>query len=54
MTIGEAILAGAARPEPGTGRVLASHLGVGLADLVFADRIVARAAELGLGQALPR
>ena len=38
MTIGEAILA-ARRGRP-TGRVVASHLGVGLADLVFADAIV--------------
>jgi ornithine cyclodeaminase len=52
MTIGEAILAGRDRPKDG--RVVASHLGVGLADLIFADAIVARAAELGLGQDLPR
>jgi ornithine cyclodeaminase/alanine dehydrogenase-like protein (mu-crystallin family) len=54
MTIGEAIVGGIGRPAPGDGRVLASHLGVGLADLVFADAIVARASELGLGMELPR
>jgi ornithine cyclodeaminase/alanine dehydrogenase-like protein (mu-crystallin family) len=49
-TIGEAILAGTARPE---GRVLVSHLGVGLADLVFADAILRRAEAAGLGTILP-
>jgi alanine dehydrogenase len=51
-TIGEAILAGTTRPT--SGRVVVSHLGVGLADLVFADAIVRRADELGLGVELPR
>jgi ornithine cyclodeaminase/alanine dehydrogenase len=51
-TIGEAILAGT--PRPSSGRVVATHLGVGLADLVFADAIVRRADELGLGVDLPR
>jgi ornithine cyclodeaminase len=51
-TIGEAILAGT--PRPASGRVVVSHLGVGLADLVFADAIVRRADELGLGLELPR
>jgi ornithine cyclodeaminase/alanine dehydrogenase len=51
-TIGEAILAGTNRPA--SGRVVVSHLGVGLADLVFADAIVRRADELGLGLELPR
>lgn len=51
-TIGEAILAGTARP-PG-GHVLVTHLGVGLADLVFGDAIVRRAAELEFGALLPR
>jgi ornithine cyclodeaminase/alanine dehydrogenase-like protein (mu-crystallin family) len=46
-TLGEAILAGVRRPA--TGRVVVSHLGVGLADLVFADAIVRQAADLGLG-----
>ncbi len=51
-TIGEAILDGIKRPT--TGRVVVSHLGVGLADLVFAEAIVRRARELGLGVELPR
>jgi len=50
-TIGEAILAGTRRPE---GRVLITHLGVGLADLVFADAIVRSAIAMGLGTDLPR
>ena len=51
-TIGEAILAGTTRPP--SGRVVVTHLGVGLADVVFADAIVRRAEELGLGTMLPR
>ena len=51
-TLGEAIMAETARPSQG--RVLVTHLGVGLADLVFADAIVRRAAERGLGVLLPR
>ncbi|HUG29784.1 MAG TPA: hypothetical protein VMQ65_04610 [Candidatus Limnocylindria bacterium] len=50
-TIGEAILAGTARPA---GRVVVSHLGVGLADLVFADAIVRAAIAGGRGTTLPR
>lgn len=50
-TIGEAILAGTKRPA---GRVVISHLGVGLADLVFADAIVRNAVARGLGIDLPR
>jgi ornithine cyclodeaminase len=50
-TIGEAILAGTRRPE---GRVVVTHLGVGLADLVFADAIVRSAVAAGLGTILPR
>jgi ornithine cyclodeaminase/alanine dehydrogenase-like protein (mu-crystallin family) len=50
-TIGEAILAGTARPP---GRVVVSHLGVGLADLVFADAIVRSATQQSLGTALER
>jgi len=49
-TLGEAILAGTPRP---VGRVLVSHLGVGLADLVFADAILGRAEAAGLGTVLP-
>ena len=51
-TIGEAILGGTTRSP--SGRVVVSHLGVGLADLVFADAIVRRADALGLGVELPR
>lgn len=50
-TIGEAILAGTPRPA---GRVVVSHLGVGLADLVFADAIVRAAIADGRGTILPR
>lgn len=49
-TLGEAILAGTARPE--RGRVVVTHLGVGLADVVFADAILRRAEAAGLGRAL--
>jgi ornithine cyclodeaminase/alanine dehydrogenase-like protein (mu-crystallin family) len=35
------------------GRVLVTHLGVGLADVVFAAAILARAEQLGLGRLLP-
>lgn len=64
-TIGE-LLRGevAARPGSGgdrnsgggypSGRVLMTHLGVGLADVVFASVILARAEQLGLGRLLPR
>jgi ornithine cyclodeaminase/alanine dehydrogenase-like protein (mu-crystallin family) len=48
---GDATGAGAVRP---TGRILVSHLGVGLADVVFASAILARAEQLGLGRLLPR
>jgi ornithine cyclodeaminase/alanine dehydrogenase-like protein (mu-crystallin family) len=50
-TIGEAILARTPRPP---GRVVGTHLGVGLADLVFADAIVREARRRGLGTPLPR
>lgn len=49
--IGEAILAGTKRPP---GRVVVTHLGAGLADVVFADAIVRNAAARGLGTELPR
>ena len=51
-TLGEALLAGMSRPA--TGRVVATHLGVGLADVVFGAAILARAEALGLGIQLPR
>lgn len=50
-TIGEAILAGTQRPA---GRVVVTHLGVGLADLVFGDAIVRAAIADGRGTALER
>jgi ornithine cyclodeaminase/alanine dehydrogenase len=51
-TIGEAILDGTTRPP--AGRVVATHLGVGLADVVFGAAIVRRAVALGLGSSLER
>ena len=51
-TIGEAILDGTARPD--RGQVLVTHLGVGLADLVFGDAIVRGAAAHDIGLVLPR
>jgi ornithine cyclodeaminase/alanine dehydrogenase-like protein (mu-crystallin family) len=50
-TLGEALLG--ERERPSTGRVVVSHLGVGLADLVFANAIVGRATADGLGIILP-
>jgi ornithine cyclodeaminase/alanine dehydrogenase-like protein (mu-crystallin family) len=50
-TLGEAILAGTPRPA---GRVLVTHLGVGLADLIFADVIVRAAIAAGRGTTLQR
>ncbi|MDH5242698.1 MAG: hypothetical protein OEX05_02045 [Chloroflexota bacterium] len=51
-TLGEATLAGTLRPP--TGRVVVTHLGVGLADVVFANAIIQRATEAGLGTVLER
>jgi ornithine cyclodeaminase/alanine dehydrogenase-like protein (mu-crystallin family) len=51
-TIGEAILARI--PRPSTGRVVATHLGVGLADVVYADAIVRAGLDQGLGVELRR
>ena len=45
--IGEALVDGTRRPA--SGRVLVTHLGTGLADLVFADVIVRAAEERGSG-----
>ena len=50
-TIGEALLARTPRPD---GRVVVTHLGVGLADLVFADAIVRAAIADGRGTTLAR
>jgi ornithine cyclodeaminase/alanine dehydrogenase-like protein (mu-crystallin family) len=49
--LGEAILAGTPRPD---GRVVITHLGVGLADVVFGDAIVRAATAAGRGTTLPR
>ena len=49
-TLGEAIVRGIERPA--TGRVVVTHLGVGLADLVFGDAILRRAVAAGLGTVL--
>jgi ornithine cyclodeaminase/alanine dehydrogenase-like protein (mu-crystallin family) len=46
-TIGEAIIAG--RERPADGRVLVSHLGVGLADVIFGNAILATATAAGAG-----
>jgi ornithine cyclodeaminase/alanine dehydrogenase-like protein (mu-crystallin family) len=51
-TIGLAIRQGVRRPV--RGRVLVSHLGVGLADLIFADAIVRNAIGAGRGVQLSR
>lgn len=51
MTFGAAILASLPRPR---GLVVTAHLGVGLADVMFASAILDRADEYGLGQLLPR
>ena len=58
-TLGE-LFRGDAPPrlgDPGgrpTGRILVTHLGVGLADVVFASAVLALAEQLGLGRLLPR
>jgi ornithine cyclodeaminase/alanine dehydrogenase len=51
MTLGEALLSGVARPN---GRVVVTHLGVGLVDVVFADAIAREAERRKLGVLLPR
>ena len=43
-----------ATQRPPAGHVVVTHLGVGLADLVFAAAILAAASERGLGIVLPR
>ncbi len=52
-TIGEVLLRRGPVRRP-DGPVYVNHLGVGLADVVFADAIVRRADENGRGMALPR
>lgn len=49
--IGEAIRDGWTRPSHG--RVLVTHLGVGLADLVFAEAVLSAAEAAGIGMLLP-
>jgi len=51
-TLGEAILDRTQRPDGG--RVLVTHLGVGLADVVFAEAILRTAEATGTGMLLPR
>jgi ornithine cyclodeaminase/alanine dehydrogenase-like protein (mu-crystallin family) len=52
-SIGEALRNGLPALR-GRGPIVVNHLGVGLADVVFADAIVKRAKQLGLGTELPR
>jgi ornithine cyclodeaminase/alanine dehydrogenase-like protein (mu-crystallin family) len=49
--LGEALAARTRRPA---GRVVTTHLGTGLADVVFGSEILARATSMGLGLVLPR
>lgn len=51
MILGQAVLADTRRPS--RGRVLVSHLGVGLADVIFGDAILRNAIAAGLGVELP-
>jgi ornithine cyclodeaminase/alanine dehydrogenase-like protein (mu-crystallin family) len=51
-TLGAAILDGVGRPP--SGRVVATHLGTGLADLILGAAVVRAAASAGLGTILPR
>ena len=50
-TIGQALIAGTPRPA---GRVVVTHLGVGLADVIFGRAILEAAEAAGLGLVLPR
>ena len=49
--LGEALAAGVPRPA---GRVVTTHLGTGLADVVFGSAILETAIASGLGTVLPR
>ena len=49
--MGEALASGAGRPP---GRVVATHLGTGLADVVFGTAILEAATAMGLGTVLAR
>jgi ornithine cyclodeaminase/alanine dehydrogenase-like protein (mu-crystallin family) len=52
-SIGEALTSSALTVRGG-GPLVVTHLGVGLADVVFADAIVRRATEMGIGIELAR
>ena len=52
MTLGEALIEGVHRPA--AGRVVVTHLGVGLSDVVFGGAILAEAERRGLGTVLRR
>jgi ornithine cyclodeaminase/alanine dehydrogenase-like protein (mu-crystallin family) len=49
--LGDALAARTPRPA---GRVVTTHLGTGLADVVFGSEILERATSMGLGLVLPR
>ena len=55
-TLGEILRDGSARPGSARpeGRILVTHLGTGLTDVVFAAAILRQAEQLGLGMLLPR
>lgn len=53
-TLGQAVLRNASRADRPAGRVVSTALGVGLADVVFADAVVRRAIATGRGRELPR
>jgi ornithine cyclodeaminase/alanine dehydrogenase len=53
-TLGQAILRGASRETLPAGRVVSTALGIGLADVVFADAVLRRAVAEGRGRDLPR
>jgi ornithine cyclodeaminase/alanine dehydrogenase-like protein (mu-crystallin family) len=52
MTLGEALVEAVQRPADG--RVVVTHLGVGLSDVVFGGAILGEAERRGLGTVLPR
>ncbi len=57
-TLGETLDDGATgmtdQSSPGGSRTVVTHLGVGLADVILADAIARRAADMGAGMELPR
>ena len=50
-TIGQALIAGTPRPA---GRMLVTHLGLGLSDVVFGSAVLRAATAAGRGLVLPR